>query len=102
MDSARLNVAIAAVRSVPRTDGASALGSAVVDNNQTNVTLTTGLPQSHDLDQAGGGDDQDWMVVPTIAFHSYEARISASGIASESPIAVSGAGISGWKRRRTW
>ena len=50
------------------------------DDNQTNVTLTTGLPQTHDLDQAGGGDDQDWMVVPTIVGHSYEARISASNI----------------------
>ena len=50
------------------------------DDNPSNVTLTTGLPQTHDLDQAGGGEDQDWMVVPTIARHSYEARVSASSI----------------------
>ena len=28
--------------------------------------------------------------------------VAASGVASESPIAVSGAGISGWNRRSTW
>jgi len=50
------------------------------DNNASNVTLTTGLPQTHDLDQAGGGEDQDWMLIPTIARHSYEARIAASSI----------------------
>jgi hypothetical protein len=51
------------------------------DTNASNVTLTTGVPQTHDLDQASGFEDRDWMVVPTIAHHSYEARISASSIA---------------------
>ena len=50
------------------------------DNATSNVSLTTGFTQVHDLDQAGGGEDQDWMAVPTIAGHSYEARISSSSV----------------------
>ncbi len=34
--------------------------------------------QTHDLDQAGGPNDVDWMVVPTLARHSYEARLSGA------------------------
>ncbi len=51
------------------------------DNASTKVTFTTGFVQVHDLDQAGGGEDQDWIAVPTLARHSYEARISSGNIA---------------------
>ncbi len=37
--------------------------------------LGHGSVQTHDLDQAGGGNDVDWMVVPTLLRHSYEARL---------------------------
>jgi hypothetical protein len=40
--------------------------------------LGHGSVQTHDLDQAGGGNDVDWMVVPTLARHSYEARLSGA------------------------
>jgi hypothetical protein len=54
-------------------------GAPVGDNdNQTNTSLTPGMTQTHDLDQAGGGDDVDWMMVPTIIHHSYEARVSGN------------------------
>jgi hypothetical protein len=51
------------------------------DSNATRNTLSPGLVQQHDLDQAGGGNDLDWAVVPTLQYHSYEARISGSGVA---------------------
>jgi hypothetical protein len=38
--------------------------------------LGHGSVQTHDLDQAGGANDVDWMVVPTLLRHSYEARLS--------------------------
>jgi hypothetical protein len=41
-------------------------------------TLTHGAVQQHDLDRAGGPLDQDWMIVPTVAGHSYEARITGA------------------------
>jgi hypothetical protein len=43
-------------------------------------TLSHGIVQQHDLDEAGIGDDQDWMVVPTLYLHSYEARISGTNV----------------------
>jgi hypothetical protein len=49
------------------------------DSVATRNTLSPGLVQQHDLDQAGGGNDVDWAVVPTLQFHSYEARVSGSG-----------------------
>jgi hypothetical protein len=50
------------------------------DDNMTRNTLSPGLVQVHDLDQAGGGNDQDWAVVPTLQYHSYEARISGANV----------------------
>jgi hypothetical protein len=50
------------------------------NNNGTGNDLSHGDVQEHDLDQVGGGDDQDWMLVPTVARHSYEARISNSTV----------------------
>jgi len=45
------------------------------DTNASRNTLGHGAIQQHDIDQAGGGPDQDWIIVPTIARHSYEARL---------------------------
>lgn len=45
------------------------------DNSGSRNALSHGAVQQHDIDEAGGGADQDWMVVPTIAGHSYEARL---------------------------
>lgn len=45
------------------------------DTAASTNTLSHGAVQQHDLDQAGGGPDQDWMVVPTMNRHSYEARL---------------------------
>jgi hypothetical protein len=50
------------------------------DNNMTRNTLSPGLVQVHDLDEAGGANDQDWAVVPTLLYHSYEARISGANV----------------------
>jgi hypothetical protein len=52
------------------------------DSNLTPNILSHGDVQEHDLDEAGGGDDVDWMAVPTIARHSYEARIANSAVAT--------------------
>jgi hypothetical protein len=43
-------------------------------------TLTHGAVQQHDLDQAGGPPDRDWMRIPTLAGHSYEARITGVNV----------------------
>jgi hypothetical protein len=43
-------------------------------------TLTHGAVQQHDLDQAGGPPDRDWIRVPTVAGHSYEARVTGVNI----------------------
>lgn len=43
-------------------------------------TLTHGAVQQHDLDQAGGPPDQDWLHVPTVAGHSYEARVTGANV----------------------
>jgi hypothetical protein len=50
------------------------------DDSLTINTLSPGLAQQHDLDQAGGGNDVDWAVVPTLQYHSYEARISGANL----------------------
>lgn len=51
-------------------DGVSASGL-------TSNTLSPGLAQVHDLDeQISQGNDQDWATVPTVRYHSYEARVS--------------------------
>lgn len=42
-------------------------------------TLSHGIVQQHDLDELGI-NDEDWMVVPTLAGHSYEARISGANV----------------------
>lgn len=62
-------------------EGVQLFAGAGDDDPATNVALTTGFTQAHDLDQAGGGEDVDWMAVPTIARHSYEARISSGSVA---------------------
>jgi hypothetical protein len=49
------------------------------DTSQTRNTLSPGLAQQHDLDEAGTStNDVDWMVAPMLEGHSYEARISGS------------------------
>jgi hypothetical protein len=53
-------------------------GIATDDGSSTINTLSPGLAQQHDLDHAGGGNDVDWAVVPTLQYHSYEARISGT------------------------
>jgi hypothetical protein len=50
------------------------------DNNFSINTLSPGLAQQHDLDQAGGANDVDWAVVPTLQYHSYEARLSGTNV----------------------
>src|SRR5438034_11128984 len=42
--------------------------------------LSHGTLQQHDLDEAGSGNDEDWMVVPTLAGHSYEARVGGTNV----------------------
>ncbi|MET0554173.1 MAG: hypothetical protein ABW221_14115 [Vicinamibacteria bacterium] len=43
----------------------------------TGNTLSPGLAQMHDLyDFFKGTNDQDWSTVPTVRYHSYEARVS--------------------------
>ncbi len=50
--------------------------SGVGDGNALSKnTLSHGIVQQHDLDGIG---DEDWMHVPTLAGHSYEARISGT------------------------
>jgi len=44
--------------------------------------LSHGTLQQHDLDEAGSGNDEDWMVVPTLAGHSYEARVGGTNVCS--------------------
>lgn len=51
-------------------------GGPLGDDNQSINALGHGSVQTHDLDQAGGGNDVDWMSVPTLVRHSYEARLS--------------------------
>ena len=50
------------------------------DSALSRNTLSHGIVQQHDLDEAGMGNDQDWMVVPTLFNHSYEARISGTSV----------------------
>src|SRR5262245_34385323 len=51
------------------------------DSVGTKNTLSHGLVQQHDLDEAGAGArDVDWMLVPTAARHSYEARVSGASL----------------------
>jgi hypothetical protein len=57
-----------------------ALGDDVPNPGFSVNLLSHGLSQEHDLDEASSGNDQDWMVVPTLARHSYEARISGSNV----------------------
>jgi hypothetical protein len=41
--------------------------------------LSPGLVQLHDLDEQGSAvNDEDWASVPTLRFHSYEARVSGT------------------------
>jgi hypothetical protein len=46
--------------------------------------LSHGIVEQHDLDEAGAGNDQDWMIVPTLAGHSYEARVGATSVPFDS------------------
>src|SRR5262245_43922627 len=50
------------------------------DDNESNNTLSHGISQNHDLDQAGGGDDQDWFKMNQVIHHSYETRISGTSV----------------------
>jgi hypothetical protein len=50
------------------------------DTFETRNTMGPGSVQQHDLDQNGTAtNDVDWIVVPTIARHSYEMRLNGSG-----------------------
>jgi len=52
------------------------------NGSDTNV-LVHGVSQTHDLEGSVAVPDQDWMLVPTTARHSYEARlINISAVAS--------------------
>jgi hypothetical protein len=50
------------------------------DAGGTLNTLGHGGVQIHDLDQGGAGNDIDWVRVPTLSGHSYEARLSAASV----------------------
>jgi hypothetical protein len=50
------------------------------DSVVTVNTLSHGIVQQHDLQQVAAVLDRDWFVVPTIAGHSYEARISGGNV----------------------
>ncbi|MET0554174.1 MAG: hypothetical protein ABW221_14120 [Vicinamibacteria bacterium] len=51
------------------------------DTVLTRNTLSPGLVQQHTLDEAPSYvNDVDWMRVPTLSGHSYEARVSGSGV----------------------
>jgi len=50
------------------------------DSNTSRLSIGTGSVQVHDLDQTGTGNDVDWIGVPTLARHSYEARVSNTGV----------------------
>jgi hypothetical protein len=60
-------------------------------------TLTHGAEQWHDLDQAGGPIDQDWLFVPTVAGRSYEARVMGANlpISSTCPVCAQFERVSG-------
>lgn len=50
------------------------------DGSDTRNTMGPGSVQQHDLDQNGTLiNDVDWVVVPTLARHSYEMRLNGSG-----------------------
>jgi hypothetical protein len=51
------------------------------DGNWSRNTLAHGIVQQHDLDETVVViNDEDWMVVPTLSNHSYEARISGTHV----------------------
>lgn len=57
------------------------LGGNGDDSSVSRNTLSHGVTQEHDLDEgAGFVEDFDWMAVPAIARHSYEARVSGSSV----------------------
>ncbi len=54
-------------------------GNGIGDDTGGRVNaLTHGAVQQHDLDTAGGPIDQDWLVLATVAGHSYEARVTGA------------------------
>jgi hypothetical protein len=56
-------------------------GWAPDDGGGSNNTLSPGLAQLHDLDQQGTAvNDEDWSNVPTVRYHSYEARVSGNNL----------------------
>ncbi len=50
------------------------------DSSFSRLSIGNGAAQVHDLDQTGGANDVDWIAVPTLARHSYEARISNTSV----------------------
>jgi hypothetical protein len=51
------------------------------DDDDTGNTLGVGSVQQHDLaEEPVGLDDQDWVVVPTLAGHSYEVRLNGADL----------------------
>ena len=53
-------------------------GGAGDDTSSSVNTIGQGDFQVHDLDQSGGGNDVDWIGVPALNRHSYEARLSGT------------------------
>jgi hypothetical protein len=57
------------------------LGRGGDDDSLTRNTLGLGIVQQHDLEEGPGAvEDVDWAVVPTVQYHSYEARISGTNV----------------------
>lgn len=51
------------------------------DDASSSNTLGLGSVQHHDLEeQPVGNDDEDWVVVPTLARHSYEVRLNGADL----------------------
>jgi hypothetical protein len=72
--------ALAAARPAPAVDlweGGYITDDGVNAAGLTGNTLSPGLAQLHDLDENfSGTNDEDWAILPTVAYHSYEARVS--------------------------
>jgi hypothetical protein len=75
-----LSLALGAAAEARAADPWETGGVAGDDSALSLNTLSHGIVQQHDLDEEGVGNDQDWMVVPTLFLHSYEARISGTNV----------------------
>lgn len=73
--AAALSVLAASARAVDPWEGGS-----VGDDQPSHNVIGHGEAQVHDL-QETSGNDVDWIAVPTLSGHSYEARISGASFA---------------------